>query len=140
MAKRDDKQAAADGASRSGSVRAAVDQALQATAEQAEGTQRRVQELADELTSVVGRLREGLDSARPVTGGDLDDLRAEITAVSKRVAALEKTATGSRPAARKPQSTAAKAAKKPAKSRATASSKVPAARAAARRSAGKRPS
>lgn len=139
MPKRDNTEKQAGNApSRGDTVRGAFDQALQATAEQAEGTQRRVQELADELTTVVGRLRDGLDSARPVTGADLDAVRADIADLADRVAALEAAAKpAGRPAARKPGAKAP--AKKPAKPRPTATSRVPAARAAARRTAGKRP-
>jgi polyhydroxyalkanoate synthesis regulator phasin len=155
VAKRDDKKKSAKQQSRTDAVRAAVDQAFQATADQAEGTQRRVQEIADELTSVAGRLREALDGARPVTATDLDALRADITGLTTRVAALEAAAAKPVPAARKPaarrpaaarSATAKPAARKPAAAKAagarstTAASKVPAARAAARRSAAKRPS
>jgi polyhydroxyalkanoate synthesis regulator phasin len=137
--------------SRAEAVRAAVDQAFQATAGRAEVTGRRAQEIADELAGAVTRLRDVLEDARPVTTTDLDGLRAEVAAVQagvaglgERVAALEAAAAapakpvkqaGSRPVApqRKP------AAKKPA-GRASAASRVPAARAAARRQADQRSS
>jgi len=150
VAKREDKKKNTKQQSRTDAVRAAVDQAFQATADQAEGTQRRVAELADELTTVAGRLREALDGARPVTGADLDSLRAELATLTKRVSALE----GAKPAARKPAAatTAKPAARKPASAKpavrkpaakpatTTAASRVPAARAAVRRTAAKRTS
>lgn len=73
--------------SRADAVRAAVDQAFQATAG---STQKRVQEIADDLASSVGRLRDVLDEARPVTGADLEALRADLAALSVRVEALER--------------------------------------------------
>ncbi len=151
MAKGDEKKKSAKQQSRADAVRAAVDQAFQATADQAEGTQRRVQEIADDLTQVAGRLREALDGARPVTATDFDAVRADIAALTARVGALEtaaKTPAPRRASAKAPAAKPAPARKapgKPAQPKApasrssTAASKVPAARAAARRSAAKRP-
>ncbi len=151
MAKREDKKKSAKQQSRADAVRAAVDQAFQVTADQAEGTQRRVQEIADELTSVAGRLREALEGARPVTGTDVDGLRGDLELLAKRVAALEKAGTAKaaaparraparKPAARKP------AAVKPAAPRAAAAKPAatttakPAARKPAAKAAGARTS
>jgi polyhydroxyalkanoate synthesis regulator phasin len=118
--------------SRADAVRAAVDQAFTATADRAGVTQKRAQEIADELTHAVGRLRDALDDARPATATDLDALRAEIAALGERVGKLEAAA---KPAPRRP-SAKAPAARKPAprKPRSTPASHVPAARAAAKRS------
>jgi len=105
---------------RTDQVRAAVEDALEATSARAERTQKaaqeRAQEAADELAAVFTRLRDAIDDARPVLSGDIDALRAEVNALSDRVAKLEKPAPARRAPARKP-----------------AASKVPAARAATKR-------
>jgi hypothetical protein len=82
--------------------------------------QKRLEDIADELTSAAGRLRDVFD-VRPASGTDIDALRAELAALARRVDALEKAA---KPAPRR--APARKAAS-------TAASKVPAARAAAKR-------
>ncbi len=107
MAKKDTKDRG-----RQDSVRAAVDQAFQATAEQAETARGRAQDVAqdvlEELTQAAGRFREVLDEIRPPSGDDLKGIREQLDRLEQRVAALESQQTPKRaPARRKP------AAKKP---------------------------
>ncbi len=127
---------------RADAVRAAVDQAFQATADRAEQTQKaaekRVQDTADEVTAAFNRLREALDDARPVSHADLAAIQAELKSLGTRIAKLESAAKPA-PAA-KPAATRKPAARKPAarKPAATPASKVPAARAAAKRASATR--
>ena len=86
---------------RSDSVRAAVDQAFQATAEQAETARTRAQEVVDELAQAAGRVREALDELRPPTGDDLKGIRESLERLEQRVAALE-AKQAKAPARRKP--------------------------------------
>ena len=88
MAKKDKKDRG-----RSDSVRAAVDQAFQAGAEQAETARTRAQDIVDELTQAAGRVREVLDELRPPTGDDLNGIRDQLDALERRVAALESKQT-----------------------------------------------
>lgn len=78
---------------RTEAVRAAVDQAFQATAQATvdagQLTRGRAAEIADELVGNIGRLRDALDDARPATSDDLKALRAAVEALSERVGRLE---------------------------------------------------
>ena len=85
----------------SDSVRAAVDQAFQATAGQAETARTRAQEVVDELAQAAGRVREALDELRPPTGDDLKGIRESLERLEQRVAALE-AKQAEAPARRKP--------------------------------------
>jgi polyhydroxyalkanoate synthesis regulator phasin len=89
VAERNDKGSS----SRADAVRGAVDQAVQATfhatEKQAQLTRERAQELADELASTAGRIREALEDLRPPTGDDVRALRARIDELEARVARLE---------------------------------------------------
>ncbi|MDQ3632859.1 MAG: hypothetical protein M3417_16630, partial [Actinomycetota bacterium] len=80
-------------ASRTDAVRAAVDQAFQATAQATAGagqlTRGRAAEIADELVGNFTRLREALDDVRPATPDDLKALRTEVVALGERVGRLE---------------------------------------------------
>ncbi|MDX6691012.1 MAG: hypothetical protein QOG15_2469 [Solirubrobacteraceae bacterium] len=93
--------------SRVEAVRDAVDQAFQTQI-----PRERISELLDELGSTAGRLRGAVDELRPVTAEELKAVRAEVTALSARVAALEKP----KPAPRKPAAKRAPA-KRPAAKR-----------------------
>jgi len=74
-------------------VRAAVDQAFQATAQATvdagQLTRGRATEIADELVGNIARLRDALEDARPATAEDIKALRTEIAAVAERVGRLE---------------------------------------------------
>ncbi len=80
-------------ASRAETVRAAVDQAFQATAQATvdagQLTRGRATEIADELVGNIVRLRDALEDARPATADDIKALRTEIAAVAERVGRLE---------------------------------------------------
>lgn len=94
--------------SRVDAVRDAVDQAFQTQI-----PRERISELIDELGSTAGRLRGAVDELRPVTAEELKAVRADVKALSDRVAALEKP----KPAPRKPAAKRAPA-KRPAAKRA----------------------
>lgn len=132
--KKDDKKDKK--ASRAETVRAAVDQAFQATAQATvdagQLTRGRATEIADELVGNIVRLRDALEDARPATAEDIKALRTEIASVAERVGRLEiaraaAAITGEDPAAeriaKKPPS------RKPAAKPATAAKPKPAARA-----------
>lgn len=70
--------------SRVEAVRDAVDQAFQTQI-----PRERIGELLDELGNTAGRLRGAVDDLRPATAEDLKSLRAEVRALTARVAALE---------------------------------------------------
>ena len=112
MAKKD-KTKKDGGATRGDAVRAAVDQAFQATAEQAETARGRASDIVDEFAQAAGRVREVLEELRPAGHDEIVELRQTVVKLEKRVAKLEADAAKPRraPAARKP---AASRAKKPA--------------------------
>jgi polyhydroxyalkanoate synthesis regulator phasin len=80
-------------AGRTDAVRAAVDQAFQATAGQgaaaAETGRERAQEVVDQLAQAAGRVREVLDDIRPPTVDELKALQKTVAALEQRIAALE---------------------------------------------------
>jgi hypothetical protein len=138
MAKKDKKKSKKKdnpGADAVGAVRTAVERTFHATADQAQSTRTRAQDLVDEVAGAAGRLREMVDQL-----GVLEDLKKQVEALTSRVAALEK-GKGAKPAsssrstssrstssraksgstARKPAAKKS-AARKPAASRAKASS------------------
>ena len=97
-------------ASRTETVRAAVDQAFQATAQATADagqlTRGRATEIADELVGNIARLRDALEDARPATADDVKALRTEIAALGERVGRLEiaraaAAITGEDPAAKR---------------------------------------
>ena len=103
---------------RADAVRAAASQAIEATAGQAaSSTQRRAQQLADELATAANRFRDTLDDLRPVGGDELRLLHERVAKLEERVAKLE--GKGRRAPAK---------AKTPAKGKAPARGKAPAKR------------
>ena len=99
-------------------------------AKKSKSTQRRVQDIADELGQAAVRLREALDEARPATASELDAVRNDLKALTARVGKLEAAAA---PAKRAPATkTTVRRATTP-RASGTAASKVPAARAAAKK-------
>jgi hypothetical protein len=101
-------------------VRGAVERTFQATAGGTEGARDRGRTLLDDVASAAQRIRESFDDLRVLE--DVRGLRAEIEALSRRVAELEKKQASApakpaparrAPAKRAPASTARKAPAKP---------------------------
>jgi polyhydroxyalkanoate synthesis regulator phasin len=94
--------------SRGDAVRAAAAQAIEATAGQAGFTRERAQQLADELVSAAGRVRDTLEDLRPAGSDELIALRERVEALEARVQKLETARTTTRrrttPAKRPPAS------------------------------------
>jgi hypothetical protein len=128
MAKKDKKKSKKKdnpGTDAVGAVRTAVERTFQATADQAQSTRTRAQDLVDEVAGAAGRLREMVDQL-----GVLEDIKKQVEALSSRVAALERGGGSAKPAAT--------TSRKPAASRKRATSRKPAARkTAARKTAAK---
>jgi hypothetical protein len=128
MAKKDKKKSKKKdnpGTDAVGAVRTAVERTFQATADQAQSTRTRAQDLVDEVAGAAGRLREMVDQL-----GVLEDSKKQVEALSSRVAALERGGGSAKPAATR--------SRKPAASRKRATSRKPAARkTAARKTAAK---
>jgi len=101
--------------SRTDAVRQAVDQAFQAQI-----PREKIGELLDELGNTAGRLRGAVDDLRPASADDVKSLRAELQALTSRVAALE--------AAAKPKSAARRPAAKTTAAKRTASKSAAAAK------------
>jgi len=133
MAKKDKKKSKKKdnpGADAVGAVRSAVEKTFQATADSAQSTRTRAQDLVDEVAGAAARVREMIEQVGVLE--DLRGLRGEVENLARRVAALEgskpaaKRASSSRKTASKPaaRKTAARksAARKPAASRAKSSS------------------
>jgi hypothetical protein len=95
--------------SRADAVRQAVDQAFQTQI-----PRERISELLDELGSTAGRLRGAVDDLRPASAEEVKTLRADVSALTARVAALEAAATA------KPKPAPRRAAAKPAAARGAA--------------------
>jgi len=114
-----------------GAVRTAVERTFQATADSAQSTRTRAQDLVDEVAGAAGRLREMIEDTG--VAEDLKGLRTEVEALSRRVAALE-AVPATRPARAKPAA-ARPAAAKPAAARPAASGRASGGRAASPRAA-----
>jgi hypothetical protein len=129
--KKDNKPAEAVGA-----VRTAVERTFQATADSAQSTRTRAQDLVDEVAGAASRVREMIEDINVLE--DLKRLRNEVETLTRRVAALEgKPAPAKKPAstsrssgtrarrspAPKPRSAAAKPRSTAAKPRSTAPKK-----------------
>ncbi len=128
MAKKDKKKSKKKdnpGTDAVGAVRTAVERTFHATADQAQSTRTRAQDLVDEVAGAAGRLREMVDQL-----GVLEDIKKQVEALSSRVAALERGGGSAKPAAT--------TSRKPAASRKRAATRKPAARkTAARKTAAK---
>ena len=94
--------------SRGDAVRAAAAQAIEATAGQAGFTRERAQQLADELVSAAGRVRDTLEDLRPAGSDELVAVRERVEALEARVQKLDTARTTTRrrttPAKRPPAS------------------------------------
>ncbi len=73
-------------------IRSAVERTFQATAEGAAGTQKRTQNLVDEIAGAVARVRDTIEELKVLD--DVRGLRTEIAALSARVSALESAVKG----------------------------------------------
>ncbi len=128
MAKKDKKKSKKKdnpGTDAVGAVRTAVERTFHATADQAQSTRSRAQDLVDEVAGAAGRLREMVDQLNV-----LEDIKKQVEGLSSRVAALERGGGSAKPAAT--------TSRKPAASRKRATSRKPAARkTAARKTAAK---
>jgi polyhydroxyalkanoate synthesis regulator phasin len=90
--------------SRADQVRAAVEQAFEATTHGTSPVRERAQELAEELVGAASRFREVIEELRPPTGDELAALRARIDALERKVADLEaEKAAAPKPRAAKPR-------------------------------------
>jgi cell division septum initiation protein DivIVA len=111
MAKKDKKSAKKDKSREPAdvvhAVRGAVERTFQATSGGTEGARDRGRSLLDDVASAAQRIRESFDDLRVLE--DVRGLRAEIEALSRRVAELEKAAA--KPAAKPARATAAKPAR-----------------------------
>ena len=89
MAKKDKKKAKKDNkpAEAVGAVRTAVERTFQATADSAQSTRTRAQDLVDEVASAASRVREMIEDINVLE--DLKRLRTEVETLTRRVAALE---------------------------------------------------
>ena len=103
-------------------VRGAVERTFQATAGQTEGARDRGRNLLDDVASAATRIRESFDDLRVLE--DVRGMRAEIEALGKRVAELEKKQAAAPTAAAKAKATPTRRA--PAKSAGTTARKAPA--------------
>lgn len=113
MAKKDKKKAKQKdnpGADAVGAVRTAVERTFQATADSAQSTRTRAQDLVDEVAGAAGRLREMIEQVGVLE--DLKGLRGEVESLARRVAALEtspaKPAAGSGASGTRAKSTGTK--------------------------------
>jgi polyhydroxyalkanoate synthesis regulator phasin len=123
MAKKDKKKSKkkdTPGADAVGAVRSAVEKTFHATADSAQSTRTRAQDLVDEVAAAAARVREMIEQVGVME--DLKGLRGEVEGLARRVAQLEgsrssKPATSTRSTASKPAARKS-AARKPASSRA----------------------
>ena len=98
MAKKDKKKSKKDNkpADAVGAVRTAVERTFQATADSAQSTRTRAQDLVDEVAGAAGRVREMIEDIRVLE--DLKRLRTEVETLTRRVAALEDKPAAAKPA------------------------------------------
>ena len=106
MAKKDKKKSKKDNkpAEAVGAVRTAVERTFQATADSAQSTRTRAQDLVDEVAGAAGRVREMIEDIRVLE--DLKRLRTEVETLTRRVAALEDKPAPAKPAPPQPQAPA----------------------------------
>lgn len=71
-------------------VQATLRDAVERTMSVGQQTRSRAQEAADELGKAAGRLRDQIEGRSPATHDDLDAIRAELRALSRRIDKLEK--------------------------------------------------
>jgi hypothetical protein len=122
MAKKDKKKSKKDPKPTDpvGAVRTAVERTFQATADGAQSTRTRAQDLVDEVAGAAGRVREMIEDMNVLE--DLKGLRTEVEGLRRRVAALEASPSGgaAKPQAAKPATRRRSASKSTAGGRSTA--------------------
>ena len=116
MAKKDKKKSKKDNkpADAVGAVRTAVERTFQATADSAQSTRTRAQDLVDEVAGAAGRVREMIEDIRVLE--DLKRRRTEVETLTRRVAALEDKPAAATPAPRGRSAASRSTARKPASS------------------------
>jgi len=119
-------------------VRNAVERTFQATAEGASGTQDRTRRLVDEVGAAAVRIRDTIEDLRVLD--EVKGLRAEIEALARRVASLERSGTPASPTPAAKPSTSRSTASKPRATRSTASKPRTTTRSTAAKSSGTRAS
>jgi len=121
MAKKDKKKSKKDNkpADAVGAVRTAVERTFHATADSAQSTRTRAQDLVDEVAGAAGRVREMIEDIRVLE--DLKRLRTEVETLTRRVAALEDKPAPAKPARSSAGGTATRS---PAKKRTTPTAKA----------------
>jgi hypothetical protein len=141
--KKSKKKKGEKGASRSGQVRAAVDQAFQTAGSTL--NRDRAQEVADDLATAAQRFRDVVEDALPPTSEELKRLGDRLAVIERRLGALERAVPASRTATSKaaPRKKAApgrKAAprKKAAPARKSSTARKPASKSSARATASRR--
>ncbi|MFM8561181.1 MAG: hypothetical protein ACKOH7_02505 [Solirubrobacterales bacterium] len=92
--KKSKKKKDSKGASRSGQVRAAVDQAFQTAGSTL--NRDRAQEVADELATAAQRFRDVVEDALPPTSEELKRLGDRLAVIERRLGALERAVPASR--------------------------------------------
>ena len=110
MAKKDKKKSKkkdTPGADAVGAVRTAVERTFQATADSAQSTRTRAQDLVDEVTHAAARVREMIEQVGVLE--DLKGLRGDVENLARRVAALETGGRGAKRGATATRSTATRA-------------------------------
>ena len=139
MAKKDKKKSKKKdnpGTDAVGAVRTAVERTFHATAEGAQASRTRAQDLVDEVAGAAGRLREMVDQLSV-----LEDIKKQVEALSSRVAALERGGGSAKPAAttsRKPAASRKRATSRKPAARKTAARKTAARKTAARKTAARK--
>jgi cell division septum initiation protein DivIVA len=140
MAKKDKKSAKKDKSREPAdvvdAVRGAVERTFQATSGGTETARDRGRSLLDDVANAAQRIRESFDDLRVLE--DVRGLRAEIEALSRRVAELEKAAA--KPAAAKPAETSAATPARATAAEPTTSRRTTAARATSARKPPAKPS
>jgi hypothetical protein len=71
-------------------VQATLRDAVERTVSIGEQTRSRAQDAVDDLGKAAGRFRQQLEGRSPATHDDLDDIRAELRSLAKRIEKLEK--------------------------------------------------
>ena len=133
--KKSKKKKGSKGASRSGQVRAAVDQAFQTAGSTL--NRDRAQEVADDLATAAQRFRDVVEDALPPTSEELKRLGDRLAVIERRLGALERAVPASKRATAKAaprKKTAPRKKAAPARQKAASTSKASSARKPAARS------
>jgi polyhydroxyalkanoate synthesis regulator phasin len=71
-------------------VQATLRDAVERTVSAGQSTRSRAQDAVDDLGKAAGRFRQQIEGRAPATHDDLDDIRAELRSLAKRIDKLEK--------------------------------------------------